>query len=362
MTNDAAAPVAEMDPARVDDFVQHVLGSLGGAATVQMAYLGDRLGLYRALAEQGPATPAELGSRTGCAERYLREWLAQQAAAGFTTHDSASGRFSLPPEHAAVLADEGAPAAFGGMFEALAGWSLDLDRLAADFQNADGIGWSEHDRELHDGVARFFGTAYRTHLVEEWVAALGLDDVLRRGALVADVGCGQGVSTVLLAAAYPHSRFIGFDAHGPSLDAARQRAAEAAVADRIQFEIADVTGFGGGPYDVIWFFDVLHDLGDPRSAAAHACSRLAEGGTVALIEPFALDSMADNIAGNAPAVLHYTASTVLCVPHALSEPGQAALGAQAGGQVIADVLRDAGLARVDRVATTPLHAVYAARP
>lgn len=352
--------MTDIDQTKVEAFVDRVRGALVGAATVQMAHLGDRLGLYRTLAEKGPATPAELAARSGCAERYVEEWVAQQASAGFITYDAAAGRFFLPAENAAVLAMEDSPAAFAGAFEVVAGWHHAIDRLADAFRTGEGIPWGDQDPKVHDGTARFFGTAYRTALVKDWIPALALEPVLRRGALVADVGCGHGLTTLLLAGEYPESRFVGIDAHAPSIEEASKRTADAGASDNVDFEVANATAFAGGPYDVIMFFDSLHDLGDPVAAAAHARSQLAEGGTIVLVEPFALDEMTENIAGNPGAALHYTASTFLCVPHSLSEGG-AALGAQAGQRSLGETLRAAGLNQIERVAATPLHAVYAAR-
>ncbi len=347
---------------RPREVVDQLQASMGGAATVLMAHLGDRLGLYRALAEQGPATPGELGSRTGFAERYLREWLSQQAVAGLVTYDPASGRFTLPAEHAGFLGAGDPLTSFTGAFAVLAGLFHDIDRLAGDFASADGIAWSEHESIVHDGTAGFFGTAYAASLVREWIPALGLERTLSEGARVADVGAGEGVSTMLLAEAYPRSVFTAVEPHPASREAARRRAVEAGVADRVRFESADATSYQGGPYDVIWFFDVIHDLGDPVAAAEHARRSLADGGVVALVEPRAENTLAENIAGSPGSVMHYTASTFLCVPHALSEGGHATLGGQAGGRRLAAVLREAGLTRVERVNVTPLHAVYAARP
>jgi SAM-dependent methyltransferase len=354
--------MTDIDHAKVGEFVERALGVLVGAGTAQLAYLGDRLGLYRALAASGPATPGVLAARTGCTERYLAEWLAQQSAAAFLTYEADSGQYALPPEHAMVLATDESPAALAGAFEAVAGWNVGIDDLAEAFRTGRGIGWSEHDQRVHQGVTRFFGAAYRAHLVGEWVPALGLEAVLRQGARVADVGCGHGVSTVLLAEAYPQSRFVGFDNDCHSIEEARKRAAEAGVSGRARFEVAEATSFGGGPYDVIWFFDCLHDLGDPVAAATYARQQLADQGTVALIEPFAHDELAENLTANPGAGLHYTASTFLCIPHALSEKGKVALGAQAGGRRLADTLRAAGLTRTERVAVTPVHAVYATVP
>lgn len=351
-----------IDQAKVSEFVERVQSTLLGAATSAMTALGDRLGLYRELAANGPATSAELADRTGCAERYLGEWLAQQAAVGFVAYDADTERFALAPEHAFVLATDESPVAFAGAFEGLVGWYMGLERIEEAFRSGDGVGWSEHDPRVHRGTARFFGGAYRSFLLDEWVPALGLDRVLERGARVADVGCGHGESTVLLAEAFERSEFVGFDAHEASIGAARERAAEAGVEERVRFEVGDATGLDGGPYDVIWFFDAFHDLGDPVAAAASARANLASGGAVALVEPLASDEMSENLAVNPVAGLHYTASTLLCVPSALAQPGGMALGAQAGGRALADVLREGGLSHTREVHTTPVHAVYEARP
>jgi SAM-dependent methyltransferase len=351
----------EIDQAKVGRFVEQALGVLVGGATAQMTYLGDRLGLYRTLADSGPVTPAELAARTGYAERYLAEWLAQQASVGFVEHNPESGRFLLPPEHAMVLAVDDSPASLAGAFEAMTGWHGAIDLVAEAFQTGRGIGWDEHDERVSHGVARFFGAAYQAHLVQEWVPALGLEPTLRQGARVADVGCGHGVTTTLMARAFPHSTFVGVDPSERSIHHARKAAADAGVTDRVRFDVGDAVSLDGGPYDVIWFFDCLHDLGDPVAAARHARRQLAEQGTIALVEPFAYDDLADNLSANPSAGMHYTASTFLCVPHSLSESGGAALGTQAGGRRLADTLRAAGLAHTERVTHTPIHAVYAAR-
>jgi SAM-dependent methyltransferase len=355
-------PTGNVDRAEVAEFADRALAALIGGATAQLVYLGDRLGIYRALAAGGPATAAELAARTGLARRYLAEWLAQQAAVRFVAFDPDTGRFALPAGQAAVLATDDSPTALAGAFEAMAGWSLGIDDLADAFRSGEGIGWDAHDERVLRGVARFFGAAYRAHLVDEWVPALDLSAALRQGARVADVGCGQGLTTVLLAEAFPNSRFVGVDASASSIEHAQRRAAAAGVTGRVQFKVADADGLDGGPYDVVCFVDCLHDFGDPVAAAARARQQLADQGTVVLVEPFARDELADNLTDNPGAGLHYAASTFLCVPHSLSEPGQAALGAQAGGRTLAETLAAAGLSRTERVATTAIHAVYAAHP
>lgn len=349
------------DPVKIPAFAERIQGILVGAATTLMAHLGDRLGLYESLAESA-ATSSELARRVGCSERYLREWLAQQAVVGFLTYDPVSGRFSLPVEHSMLLARTETPFSFAGGFEALAGMYLNVDQISDLFTTGGGYAWGDHDERVHRGTARFFGAAYRQLLVDDWVPALGLTDRLEGGAIVADVGCGEGVTTTLLATAFPASRFVGIDTHRPSVDLATRRASEAGVTNRARFEVADAASFGGGPYDVIWFFDSFHDLADPVAAAANARKQIADDGVVVLVEPLAADDLAQNIATNPAAALHYTASTFLCLPNSLAATGGAALGGQAGGQVLAKALVEGGLHGLERVATSPVHAVYAVRP
>lgn len=350
----------ELDQETVGAFVDQIQQAMMGSATMAMAHLGDRLGLYAALAEAGAATPAELADRTGCAERYLREWSAQQTAVGFLDHDAETGRFTLIPEHAFVLAIEESPASFAGGIESITGFFQNLDRVADAFRTGDGVPWGDQHAAIHRGTARFFGTAYRASLLTEWVPALGLNDRLVRGVRVADVGCGHGVSTILLAEQYPQSTFVGIDPHGPSITAARRLAAEAGVADRVAFTAGTADDLEE-TYDVIWFFDSLHDLGDPVAALKAANAHLADDGVVVLVEPFAHDDPANNMSDNPLAGLHYAASTLLCVPNSLSQSGQVALGGQAGGAVLGDVLADAGFTTVHTAHTTPVHAVYGAR-
>jgi SAM-dependent methyltransferase len=328
-----------------------------------MVHLGDSLGLYQSLSEGGPATSSELAARTGCTERYLREWLAQQAAVGVVTYDPGSGRFSLPPEHSVLLAKSETPSSFAGGFEALAGMYLNVDQITNLFRAGGGLHWGDQNERVHRGAARFFGASYRQSLVDDWVPALGLTDRLEAGATIADVGCGEGVTTTLLATAFPASTLLGVDTHRPSIDVATRRAAEAGVTDRARFEIADAASFTGGPYDVICFFDSFHDLADPVAAAANARKQIADDGVVVLVEPFAGDDLAENIATNPVAALHYTASTFLCLPNSLADrSGGTALGGQAGSRVLAEVLNEGGLHHLERVVVSPVHAVYTARP
>lgn len=350
-----------IDPNRMENVVEQIQGYLAGAATVLMIHLGDQLGLYDELAS-GPQTPGELARRTGYEERYLAEWMGQQAVAGILSFDPGSGRFALGREHALALTAEETPVTFGGAFQAVAGMYSDADEVARCVDTGGGIGWGDHDPHVHRGTARFFGAAYRQNLVDEWVPATGLSELLDRGARVADVGCGEGVTTVLLASAFPNSSFVGIDLHEPSIDAARKRANEAGVSDRVGFKQGDVESFNGGPYDVVWLFDMLHDLPAPSAAVTTIKSQLADDGVLCVVEPAAGDDMAENIATNPAAALHYTASTFLCIPNSLTHSDGAALGGQAGGRILTKTIEDGGFKDVKRVAATPIHHVYTARP
>lgn len=353
--------MTEIDPDRMEAVVDQIQGSLAGAASVLMIHLGDQLGLYDALSSSGPATPEELARRTGHDRRYLREWMAQQAVVGLLSYDPESGRFTLSDEHALVLTSEETPYSFAGAFEAVAGMYAGVDDVARCFDTGEGLAWGEHDDHVHRGTARFFGAAYRQNLVDDWVPATGITDRLDAGGKFADVGCGQGVTTVLLASAYPKSTFVGIDPHEPSIEAARKRASDAGVADRVDFRVDDASDFGGGPYDGIWLFDVLHDLPSPSKALHHIRSQLADDGTLCLVEPAAADGMAENIGSNPAAALHYTASSFLCIPNSRVGSDGEALGAQAGGQLLGETVSAGGFAAFDRVAATPMHHVYVAR-
>jgi len=317
-----------IDEARLQAFVTKALGDIGGALTTSLVSLGDQLGLYRALAA-GPLTAAELASRTGTAERYVREWCAQQAAAGYVTYDASSQRFSLTPEQKEALTNEDSPACVLGGFQGLAAATRAFPKLLEAFRSGRGVGWHEHEPDLFDGTRRFFRPGYMAHLVPEWIPALdGVDAKLRRGARVADVGCGHGASTVLMAAAFPASRFTGYDYHAPSVERARALAAESGVADRCTFEVASAKTYPAVGWDLVAFFDCLHDMGDPVGAARHVRESLAPDGTWMLVEPFAHDRLEDNL--NPVGALFYGASTFVCTPASLAQEVGLALGAQAG--------------------------------
>lgn len=351
-----------LDRDKVEDFAQQVAGMLTGGATAAMMVVGDRLGLYAALARTGPLTAAGLASATGTSERYVREWLAQQAAVGFVSYDAAAGAFALPPEHAAVLATDDSPASMIGGSLLIAGLHRRADALVEAFRTGEGIAWDDQDQAIFESTERFFGAAYRTRLLSEWIPALrGMRERLEAGARVADIGCGRGGVLILMARAYPQSRFTGFDAHEASIHTARERAAAAGLSDRLRFEVADSHGYPADGYDLITFFATLHDLGDPVGAAAHARTALTGDGVLMLVEPYALDDLADNVA-RPRAGLSYAASAFLCVPSSLSQPVGLALGAQPGEARLRDVLTEAGYRTVRRAAETPLNLVLEARP
>ena len=349
-----------INEAKLQELLGKMLGEVGAAMGIGLVLLGDKFGMYKALAANGPLTSAELASRTGTAARYVREWAAAQAAGGYINFDSATERYSISPEQALVLADENGPAFFPGMFEIAAAAARDLPKIEAAFRTGAGVGWHEHDPCLFCGTERFFRPGYAMHLVSEWIPALeGVKEKLERGAHVADVGCGHGASTILLAKAFPKSRFSGFDYHEPSLVHARELAREEGVADRITFQRASAKEFLG-TYDLVAFFDSLHDMGDPVGAAAHVKSTLKSGGTWMIVEPFAGDRVADNL--NPIGRIFYSASVQLCVPASLSQEVGLALGAQAGEARLREVILKGGFSRVRRSTATPFNLVLEARP
>jgi SAM-dependent methyltransferase len=341
-------------------FAQRVLGDLSAAMTGVMVRLGHELGLYRALGEHGPLTSEELAARASVLERYAREWLHQQRAAGYLEYDPKTAKFGLAEGALAVVAAEDSPVFLLPAFEIVASMWADEPRLERAFTSGEGIGWGEHDPRLFPGCARFFGAAYASHLVQDWLPALdGVTSKLERGATVADVGCGHGISTVLMARAFPASRFVGFDSHEASIDAATKRAKQAHVCNRVHFERATATDYGDGRYDLICFMDSFHDMGDAVAAARHAASRLAEGGSVMLVEPLAAGRPEEN---RGPlAAMNYAASTALCTPNALCHRHGIALGAQAGPEALRQALAEGGLRHFRVAATTPFHMVIEAR-
>jgi 2-polyprenyl-3-methyl-5-hydroxy-6-metoxy-1,4-benzoquinol methylase len=325
-----------------------------------MVRIGHELGLYRALGEHGPLTSRELARHASVFERYAREWLHQQRAAGYVDYDPERATFRLAPGATAVLVAQDSPVFLPPAFDIVASMWADESRLQRAFRSGEGIGWGEHDPRLFCGCARFFGAAYAAHLESSWLPALdGITGKLARGATVADVGCGHGISTVIMARAFPASHFVGFDSHAGSIDAARQRAELNEVSDRVRFEHATATDYGGERYDLICFMDSFHDMGDAVAAARHAARRLADGGTVMLVEPLAAERPEDN---QGPlAAMNYAASTALCTPSALCHPGGLALGAQAGPEALRRALAEGGLRHFRVAAKTPFHMVIEAR-
>ena len=350
-----------IDQSRLDAFLGQAVGDLGAAISVALTVIGDKLGLYAAMDGAGPLTPADLAARTGTTERYVREWLSNQAAGGYVTYDAESGTFTLPPEQAFALAQEDSPAALAGFAQVVLSIFRDVPKVVDAFRTGEGVGWHEHDHELFRGTERFFRPGYAANLESSWIPALdGVEEKLRAGARVADVGCGHGASTIVLAKAYPNSTFVGFDYHPESIDAARKAAAEAGVTDRVSFEVASAKEYSGTGYDLVAFFDSLHDMGDPVGAARHVRQSLAADGTWLIVEPFAHDRLEDNL--NPVGRIFYGASTVLCTPASLDQEVGLALGAQAGEARLGEVVGEAGFTSFRRAAETPFNMVLEARP
>ena len=343
-----------MDESKLMEFVHKTVADVGTALGASLVVIGDRLGLYKAMTGAGSITPTELAEATGTTERYVREWLSAQAATGYVTYDG-NGHFTLPDEHAIPLTDETSPACVIGAFETAVASIHSTDKLTAAFRSGEGVGWGEHHHDLYEGCERFFRPGYANHLASTWLPALdGVVAKLEAGAQVADVGCGHGASTVVMAGAYPASTFTGFDVHEPSISEARQRAADAGVGDRTHFELGTAQDFGGR-YELVTMFDCLHDMGDPVGACEHIRASLEPGGTLLLVEPMAGDSIEENL--NPVGATYYGFSTLLCTPNSLSQPVGAALGAQAGESRLREIATEAGFTSVRRVAETPFNMV-----
>jgi SAM-dependent methyltransferase len=349
-----------VDENRLQEFMQKAVGDLGAAASAVMVLIGDKLGLYKAMAEAGPVTPADLAKLTGTIERYVREWLGNQAAGGYVSYDPATGKYTLPPEQAFALADETSPAFFPGGFQVVAAMFQAEPRISENFKTGQGLDWGDHDHRLFEGTERFFRSSYNGHLISSWIPALeGVEAKLKAGAKVADVGCGLGASTILLAKSYPNSKFYGFDYHEPSIEMARERAEKAGVAGRITFETAKSTDFPGEDFDLVCHFDCLHDMGDPEGAGRHVLRTLKKDGTWMIVEPFAGDRSEDN--HNPVGRVFYAASTTICVPASLAQDG-IALGAQAGEERLREIAVKAGFRRFRRATETPFNMILEARP
>ncbi|MBD0861295.1 methyltransferase domain-containing protein [Gordonia sp. zg691] len=359
-TTHEATEAAAIDPDRLMQFVFRAVDEVGATLNAALVVLGDKLGYYRDLAAHGATTPAALAERTGTAEPYAREWLNAQAAGGFVTYDPGNGTYTLPPEHAVALTDENSPAFLPGFFQIALGTVHDTAHVIEAARSGAGYGWHEHDSDVHIGCERFFRPSYHAHLISEWLPALdGVVDRLTEGTTVADVGCGHGASTILMAQSFPASTFVGSDYHPESVAIARERAAAAGVADRVSFEVAPADGFSGTGHGLVTMFDCLHDMGDPVGAAEHVRRALDPDGTWMVVEPIAGDHVEDNL--HAVGRAYYGFSTLLCTPASLSQDVGLALGTQAGPSKIRAVTTSAGFTRFDRVAQTPFHQVFEVR-
>jgi SAM-dependent methyltransferase len=355
-----ATPSLALDMDKLHAFIGQFVGDLGAAAHAGMVVIGEKLGLYKALAA-GPVTAAELAGKTHTDERYVREWLASQAAGGYVTYDAAAKKFSLSAEQAFALANEDSPAYLPGAFELALGSLMAVPRIAESFRNGAGMGWHEHDDGVFHGCEKFFRPGYAANLVSAWIPALtGVTEKLERGARVADVGCGKGASTLLMAQAFPKSQFFGFDYHDKSIEAARESARRQGLADRVSFNVSKAKQFPGKDYDFVAIFDCLHDMGDPVGAAAHVRQSLASDGSWMIVEPFANDDLKDNL--NPVGRVYYSFSTLLCTPCSRSQEVGLCLGAQAGESRIREVVASAGFTRFRRATETPFNIVYEARP
>ncbi|HEY2900460.1 MAG TPA: class I SAM-dependent methyltransferase [Polyangia bacterium] len=350
-----------IDENKLHEFVFRAVGDVGAAMSAALVIIGDKLGLYKAMAGAGPMTPVELARRTETSERYIREWLGNQAASGYVAYDAASGRYTLPPEQAVALADETSPAFLPGAFQVAAAVAKAEPRISENFRTGAGLDWCDQDPILFVGTERFFRSGYIGNLINNWLPALdGVSAKLQAGASVADVGCGHGASTILMAKNFPQSRFVGFDYHVASIEIARRRAKEAGVEDRVRFEVARAQDFPGKNYDLVACFDCLHDMADPGGAAKHIRQSLASEGTWLLVEPFAHDKVEDNL--NPVGRVYYAASTMFCVPCSLAANGPA-LGAQAGESRLRQVVvAEGGFTRFRRATETPFNIVLEARP
>jgi SAM-dependent methyltransferase len=357
----SAIQTPTLDVDKLNQFVGQFVTDLGAAVHAGLVVIGEKLGLYKALAAGGPMTSAQLAAKTNTDERYVREWLSSQAAGGYVSYDEASGKFSLTEEQAFTLANESSPAYLPGAFELALGSLAAVPRIADSFRSGAGMGWHEHVDGVFHGCEKFFRPGYVANLVNSWIPALqDVRSKLESGARVADVGCGKGSSTLIMAQAFPKSQFFGFDYHDKSIEAARESAERAGVNGRVSFEVAKAKEFPGSNYDFVAVFDCLHDMGDPVGTAKHVRQSLAKDGTWMIVEPFAKDRLADNL--NPVGRVYYSFSTLLCTPCSRSQDVGLCLGAQAGEKRIREVVTAAGFSRFRRATETPFNIVYEARP
>jgi SAM-dependent methyltransferase len=357
----STSPAPSIDESRLHEFMGKVVSDLGAVLNGALVLIGDELGLYRAMADSMPITSAQLAEKTGTSERMVREWLSAQAAGGYVTYNSDDKTFTLPPEQALALAVEDSPCFVAGGFDTPRSVYLDLPQITQAFRDGQGLGWDRRSPSLFRGTQRFFRPIYLGNLIGSWIPALkGVVAKLERGARVADIGCGHGASTILMAQAFPNSEFIGFDYHQGSIDAARSLAEMDGLNNRVTFEVASSKAFPGKDYDLVTFFDCLHDMGDPVGAAAHVKSSLAPDGTWMVVEPFAHDRLQENL--NPIGRIFYAASTLICTPASMAQEVGLALGAQAGELRLREVVTKGGFSRFRRATETPFNIVYEARP
>ena len=351
----------EIDQDKLDEFMGRFVGDLGAAMSAALVVIGDRLGLYRAMADGQPITAEELASRTVTDARYVREWLSNQAAGGYVSYQASSDSFFLTPEQSLALAQEGSPAFVPGAFQLATSLIKDEEKIADAFRDGHGVGWHEHHHDLFTGTERFFRPGYAANLITSWIPALdGVHAKLESGALVADIGCGHGASTILMAQAFPRSEFVGFDYHQASIDHARTAATDAGLDVRVSFEVATAKAYPGDDYDIVATFDCLHDMGDPVGASAHVLQSLTPEGTWMIVEPYAGDRLEDNL--NPVGRIFYGASTLVCTPASRDQEVGLALGAQAGEQRLREVVTAGGFTRFRRATETPFNIVLEARP
>lgn len=361
MTTTEIDSTNDIDPARLEEFVTRFTGDLGAVLHAATVLIGDRLGLYKAMSDSRWCSPEELAERTGTHLRYIREWLAAQAASGYAEYEAASGRFRLTPEQAFALTSEDNPLFAPGGIQVAASTVADVGLLSDAFRTGRGIAWGEHHRDLFEGTIRFFRPNYTANLTQHWLPALdGVEDKLRAGTTVADVACGGGASTIIMAGVYPASMFVGFDYHPESISLARRSGQVAGVGERCRFEVAAAKDYPGSEYGLVTTFDALHDMGDPTGAAAHVLETLAPDGTWMIVEPFANDRLEDNL--NPVGRIFYSASTTICLPVSRSQEVDAGLGAQAGEARVHEIVTAAGFTRFRRAAETPFNLVFEARP
>jgi SAM-dependent methyltransferase len=350
----------EIDQGKLEAFMGQAVTDMGAVISAPLFLIGEKLGLYKAMARAGQLSSQEVAERSGADERYVREWLGNQAAGGYVTYDPDSDRYTLPDEHALALADEDSPFYILGVYDLIASLYADEEKILEAFRSGKGMGWHEHDHRLFRGTERFFRPGYRAHLVGEWIPALeGVQEKLERGAKVADIGCGHGASTIIMADAFPNSEFVGFDYHEASIERAREAASAGGVAARTSFAVASAKDYPGSGFDLVCAFDCLHDMGDPVGASAHVLETLDVGGTWMIVEPFANDKVEDNL--NPIGRVFYGASTTICTPASLSQEVGLALGAQAGEARLSEVLSQGGFTHVRRATETPFNLVLEAR-